>query len=290
MKRWLANTTLDHLRDVAEWPDLGPRYEVKGRLGRGGMGAVFEAYDRTLDREVAVKVMDHAGGEAKVLAHLEHPGIVPVHDAGTLPDGRVFYVMKRVRGMRLHEALLPDTSMAHRLDLFLRVCDAVAFAHAQGVVHRDLKPENVMLGAFGEVLVMDWGIAAAIGEQPDARVVAGTPGFMAPEQAAGRDAADARTDVFALGALLDAMLLTPAPRPLAAIARRARASNPAERYASVEAMAKDVERFRDGEPVDAYRENVFERLGRVYNRYRLPIILVLVYMVVRVIMLLWLRV
>jgi serine/threonine protein kinase len=296
MSRWLANGTLDHLRDVAEWPDLGPRYEVRGRLGRGGMGAVFEAHDRTLDREVAVKVMDHAGGEAKVLAHLEHPGIVPVHDAGTLPDGRVFYVMKRVRGARLHEALSSETSIAQRLDLFLRVCDAVAFAHAQGVVHRDLKPENVMLGAFGEVLVMDWGIATAIGEHSNGAVVAGTPGFMPPEQAAGAAPADARSDVFALGALLEAMLTAcpersrGVPRPLAAIARRARASNPAERYASVEAMAREVARFREGAPVDAYRENIFERLARIYRRYRVPIILVLVYMVVRVILLLWLRV
>lgn len=288
--KWITNGTLDHLRDVAEWPDLGSRYEVKGRLGRGGMGAVFEAYDRTLDREVAVKVMDHAGGEAKVLAHLEHPGIVPVHDAGTLPDGRVFYVMKRVRGVRLHEALSPETSIAQRLDLFLRVCDAVAFAHAQGVVHRDLKPENVMRGAFGEVLVMDWGIATAVGALASDGVVAGTPGFMAPEQASPTASIDARTDVFALGALLDAMLPRPVPRPLAAISRRARAEQPAARYQTVEAMAKDVERFRDGEPVDAYRENAIERLARIYARYRLPIILVLAYMVVRVILLLWLRV
>lgn len=290
MSTWLANGTLDHLRDVAEWPDLGSRYEVKGRLGRGGMGAVFEAYDRTLDREVAVKVMDHPGGEAKVLAHLEHPGIVPVHDSATLPDGRVFYVMKRVRGARLNEALSPDTSIPQRLDLFLRVCDAVAFAHAQGVVHRDLKPENVMLGAFGEVLVMDWGIATTLGGQPHDAMVAGTPGFMAPEQARTAATIDARTDVFALGALLEAMLPAEVPRPLAAIARRARADEPSGRYATVEAMAKDVERFRDGEPVDAYRENLFERTARIYARYRLPIILVLVYMVVRVVMLLWLRV
>jgi serine/threonine-protein kinase len=146
-----------------------------------------------------------------------------------------------------------------------------------------------MLGAFGEVLVMDWGIAASVGQSSNG-VVGGTPGFMAPERAAGAATADARSDVFALGALLDAMLPAPVPRPLAAIARRARAEQPAARYATVPAMAKDVARFRDGEPVDAYRENVLERLVRIYTRYRVPIILVLVYMVVRVIMLLWLRV
>ena len=290
MSHWLADATLDHLRDVAEWPDLGPRYEVKGRLGRGGMGAVFEAYDRALERAVAVKVMDRPGLEAKVLAHLEHPGIVPVHDAGTLPDGRTFYVMKRVRGARLSEALAAGVSTAQRLDLFLRICEAVAFAHAQGVFHRDLKPENVMLGPFGEVLVMDWGIAARAEATADNGVIAGTPGYMSPEQAAGSAAVDARVDVFGLGALLAAILPAPVPRPLAAIADRACAPDPAARYPNVEALAKEIERFREGKPVDAYRESVLERLARLYNRYQLPIILVLVYMIVRVILLLWLRI
>jgi serine/threonine protein kinase len=300
MTRWLADGTLDHLRDVADWPDLGSRYEVRGRLGRGGMGAVYAAFDRTLGREVAVKVLDRADlddaaaarlrNEAKILARLEHPGIVPVHDAGTLADARVFYVMKRVRGARINEALATDASIAQRLDLFLRVCDAVAFAHAQGVIHRDLKPDNVMLGAFGEVLVMDWGIATSPGESADAGVVVGTPGFMAPEQAAGAVSIDARVDVFGLGALLEAMLPAPMPRPLAAVARKARASNPDGRYRSVEALAKEIERFRNGEPVDAYRESAVERAARIYARYRVPIILVLVYMVVRVILLLWFRV
>jgi serine/threonine protein kinase len=290
MNQWLGDATLDHLRDVAEWPDLGPRYEVKGRLGRGGMGAVFEAYDRALDRAVAVKVMDRPGWEAKVLAQLEHPGIVPVHDAGALPDGRTFYVMKRVRGARLNEALSDSVSTAQRLDLFRRICDAVAFAHAHGVFHRDLKPENIMLGPFGEVLVMDWGIAARAESAAENHVIAGTPGYMSPEQAAGAVAADARVDVFGLGALLAAILRPPVPRPLAAIADRARAQDPVARYPSVEALAKEIERFREGKPVDAYRENVTERLLRLYNRYQLPIILVLVYMIVRVILLLWLRI
>jgi serine/threonine protein kinase len=315
MIRWLADGTLDHLRDVAEWPDLGSRYELKGRLGRGGMGAVYVAYDRTLEREVAVKVLDRSQpddraiaqlqNEAKILARLEHPGIVPVHDAGALSDGRVFYVMKRVRGAPLNEALAADASTGQRLDVFLRICDAVAFAHAQGVVHRDLKPDNVMLGAFGEVLVMDWGIAASLADGGVSAVVAGTPGFMPPEQAAGAAGADARADVFALGALLEVMLpgafapfgaaqgapsLGRGARALAAIARRARATNPADRYGSVDALAKEVERFRDGDPVQAYRESLIERLARVYARYRIPIILVAVYMVVRVILLLWLRV
>jgi len=302
MTRWLADETLAHLRDVAEWPDLGPRYEVKGRLGRGGMGAVYGAYDRALDRDVAVKVLDapDAPGEAAarllneatILARLEHPGIVPVHDAGTTADGRAFYVMKLVRGDRLRDEIArTPTAVTQRLDTFLRVCDSVSFAHAHGIVHCDLKPENVMLGPFGEVLVMDWGVATRLtsGSGADG-VIVGTPGFMAPEQEKGDARVDERTDVYALGRLLEVMLPKPLPRPLAAIAERARAPRPADRYPTVGALASDVARFRDGERVGAYSESAVERARRFYRRYRIPIILVLVYMVVRVILLLWFRV
>src|SRR5206468_7455472 len=120
-------------------------------------------------RRVALKVLDTAGTnaeltqrlirEARILAQLEHPGIVPVHDVGTLPDGRVFYTMKFVEGLRLDEYIKQLDSLPQRLRLFLRICDAVAFAHARSVLHRDLKPANVMVGSFGEVLVMDWGLA-----------------------------------------------------------------------------------------------------------------------------------
>ncbi len=301
MTRWIADETLAHLRDVAEWPDLGPRYEVKGRLGRGGMGAVYAAYDRSLERDVAVKVIDDVppdaeaarrlANEAAILAGLEHPGIVPVHDAGTLPDGRVFYVMKLVRGARLSEILASAGSTAARLDMFLKICDAVSFAHARQIVHRDLKPENVMIGPFGEVLVMDWGVAATVSAPVTAeRVVVGTPGFMAPEQADASGPIDARADVYALGALLATMVPNPKARPLTAIVERARAQKPDERYASVRGLANDVVRFRDGTPVDAYRENVVERLGRIYQRHRVPILLVLAYMAMRVVMILWLGV
>jgi serine/threonine protein kinase len=309
---WLDDSTLAHLRDVAEWPDLGERYEFRGRLGRGGMGVVYSAHDRTLNREVAVKVVDdlhHSPAasqllrEARILAQLEHPGIVPVHDAGTLPDGRLYYVMKLVRGVRLDTAI-ESRSLNERLDLFLRIGDAVSFAHAHGIVHRDLKPDNIMLGAFGEVLVMDWGIAhradqegqetPAISGQnlapsPDPSAIAGTPGYMAPEQQRGSRNVDPRVDVYSLGVILEALIPSPAPRPLAAIARRARAERADDRYASVQDLARDVMRFRDGDPVLAYRETAFERLRRIYTRHKVPIVLVLVYMVVRVILLLWFR-
>jgi serine/threonine protein kinase len=296
---WLADVTLAHLRDVADWPDLGLRYEVTGRVGRGGMGVVYAAHDRTLNRDVAIKVLDRPyhdtdavarlQDEAKILARLEHPGIVPVHDAGQLEDGRVFYVMKLVRGSRLDQLLEQAASIGERLAMFGRICDAVSFAHAQGIVHRDLKPENVMVGPFGEVLVMDWGVAKVLGATGDpSRVVLGTAGFMSPEQAKGEDdRVDQRTDVFALGALLEAMMPRPIPKRVLAIAHRASAPQPDLRYASVEELARDVARYRDGETVSAYQESVFERAARVYTRYQLPILLVLAYMLMRTLLLLW---
>jgi serine/threonine protein kinase len=291
---WIDNATLAHLRDVAEWPDLGERYDVRGRLGRGGMGVVYAAYDRMLDRDVAVKVLDglhpEAGTmrmpvEARILGRLEHPGIVPVHDAGTLPDGRVFYVMKLMRGERLDVAVR-SRSLNERLELFLRICDAVAFAHAHGVVHRDLKPDNIMLGAFGEVLVLDWGVAK-VSDAREHDAVIGTPGYMAPEQQRGGTAVDHRVDVYALGIILRALAIEPAPRALAAIASRAAAPEADERYESVSELARDVSRFRDGDPVSAYQEPMAERVARIYRRYQLPIVLVLAYVIMRLVLLLW---
>jgi serine/threonine protein kinase len=170
------------------------------------------------------------------------------------------------------------------------VCDAVSFAHAHGIIHRDLKPENVMVGPFGEVLVMDWGIASVLGSERRS-IVGGTPGFMAPEQTSGAaNPIDPRTDVYALGALLASMSPAPVPKRIAAIAQRARERRPQDRYGSVEALAKDVVRFRDGDEVEAYRESFVERTERVYQRYRLPILLVMAYMVMRVALLVWARI
>jgi aminoglycoside phosphotransferase (APT) family kinase protein len=299
--RWLSDGAVARLRDAAAWPDLGDRYQIHGVAGRGGTSTVYAARDRVLDRDVAVKVADLAdrrgervvrlSQEAHILARLDHPGIVPVHDAGVLPDGRAFYVMKLVTGRRFDAAVAAIPVLADRLALFGRVLEAVQFAHAHGVVHRDLKPENIMVGAFGEVLVMDWGVAQAGPVAADAdRIVVGTPGFMPPEQAAGAPAVDGRADVFALGAVLAAVVDLPAPAPLAAIANQARAADPAARYQSVAELAADLARFRDRERVSAYDEPLAERLLRIYRRYELPILLVLAYMVMRVTLLLWARV
>ncbi len=245
----LSDAVIGRLRGVVELPDTGgSRYEIIGRIGEGGMGAVYLARDRELGREVALKVLRAPDPtpeervrilrEARILAALEHPGIVPVHDVGTLADGRVFYVMKRVRGERLDAFARAPRPLPELLRVFHHVCDAVAFAHAAGVIHRDLKPQNVMLGAFGEVLVLDWGVAkvgphgstadaaggtvaphfgVASAPPMDARLasddtltgtVLGTPGYMAPEQMTGEGSlADPRIDVFGLGRLLYFMLV-----------------------------------------------------------------------------------
>ncbi len=200
------------------------------------------------------------------------PGVVPVHEVGQLADGRVYYVMKLVRGARLDECV--------------RICETMSFAHAHGVVHRDLKPSNVMVGAFGEVLVLDWGIARVVEEREggggrgregeravldssrvDTRdgTVLGTPGFMSPEQTRGETAeVDARSDVSALGAILRQLVTgaasaTRAPPALVSIWRKACAALPEDRYPSADALAADVTRFLDAEPVSAHREGWIER-------------------------------
>ena len=293
--RWLADRTVEWLRDLPDLPAAADRYELHEPIGRGGMGVVYRGFDRELSREVAVKVLHaHAPGaaarllqEARIVGQLEHPGVLPIHDVGTLADGRVFYVMKLVRGDRLDAHAARHVPVADRLRLFDRLCDAVSFAHAQGVIHRDLKPENVMIGAFGEVLVLDWGVAKLGDGLAERGAVLGTPGYMAPEQAEGGEV-DERADVYALGAIL-AFLLESDARPsraLTAIAARARGALPADRYPSVAALAADVRRYVAGLAVDAYRESAWERTRRVVRRYRTPIVLVGVYLLMRIVLLL----
>jgi serine/threonine protein kinase len=313
--RWLSNATVAHLRRVAEWPDLGAtKYRLLGELGRGGMGTVYLAEDTALERRVALKVVATAASapeaaermlrEARILAGLEHPGIVPVHDAGALPDGRVFYAMKRVDGQRL-DALAASVPLPERLRIFRRICEAVAFAHARGVIHRDLKPENVMVGSFGEVLVMDWGVARVLSDpaptgSPAAGsgasgataegTVVGTAGYMAPEQAEGAVASTGpRADVFALGGILAFLLRSEpaAPRALAAIVEKARARQPEDRYATAEELSAEINRYLEGERVLAHSEGVLERAGRVFARYRAAILLIVAYLVVRTLLLIF---
>ena len=305
--------------------DFAARYERLGELGRGGMGVVWRVRDRLLGREVALKVVrERAKGsgrarllrrfiaEAELTGGLHHPAIVSIHDLGIDDEGRVYFTMPLVQGRTLSEAsaLLrardPAWTLSGVLEVLLKVCDAVAYAHSRGVLHRDLKPANVLVGQFGEVYVLDWGLARAKGaptDPPGAGTsessghaagltldgdVVGTPGYMAPEQARG-EAIDERADVYALGATLGACLgfwspsahtagervgeqaalgeLRGARAELAAIARKATAGAPAERYARVAELAGDLRAFLDGRVVRAYESGAWAEARKYVRRH-----------------------
>ena len=292
---WLSDDAVSRLRDIAEWPDFsGTRYAITREIGRGGMGVVYEAEDTALRRPVAIKVLanevssaraaERMRREAQIVAGLEHPAIVPVHDVGELPDGRIYYAMKLVRGRTLDAYAAEGHPTSELMRVFLRVCEAVAFAHANGVVHRDLKPQNVMVGEFGSVLVMDWGVAVAAGSIEEG--IAGTPGFMPPELMQ----TDPTADVYALGVILR-MMFEPAalPRRLQAVSRKATAAEPRDRYATARELADDIGRFLDGVAMVAYHENPFERVGRWIDRNRTLVTVVVAYLVMRIIVFLWIR-
>ena len=293
--KWLSDDKLDHLLDI-----VGTKYAFVKELGRGGMGTVYLAEDRELDRLVAVKVLNTPDvtddlrermiREAQIIARLEHPGIVPVHDAGTLPDGRIFYAMKYVRGSRLDEYTAHGASLNDRLRKFQAVCDAVAFAHAHGVIHRDLKPQNIMIGSFGEVLVMDWGVAkirddphqSAVFNTSDGTVI-GTRDYMSPEQARGEIEIDERADIYSLGAVLKFLLTDQkVSKPAKAIYLKAMTNEPRDRYATASELSADIGRLLDAEPVSAYRENALEKAGRWVGKNRFLVLLVLAYLLMRI--------
>lgn len=275
----LSDTVVRNLRAAANDPVSERRYVLLEEIGRGGMGTVYRAHDTVLERDVALKILDRGVlTEARTTAQLEHPGIVPVHDAGTLDDGRMFYAMKLVRGERLDRWLARNPSLTARLNVFLRICEPVAFAHSRSVIHRDLKPANVMVGSFGEVLVLDWGIACAAGGAQ----TAGTPGFSAPEAQAS-DAAD----VYSLGRILAGMVALPVPKPLSAVADKASAPQIDHRYSSVLQLAAEVGRYLSGERVLAHRENAVEQARRLFEKHRTLIGLLAAYLTMRALLLLY---
>jgi WD40 repeat protein len=288
---------------AGESPALSPRAQlptqVEGRyevppgvkdptLGRGGMGRVLALVDTHLHREVAVKelLVEHTAErssagpmlenlfvrEARVLALLEHPGVVPVYELGRRTDGTPFYSMRRVRGRSLHQAQEQCVSLDERLTLlghFIDVVQTIGFAHSKGVIHRDLKPENVMVSSFGETQVIDWGLAVMRGEPVEGGILAGTAAYMSPEQASNTRV-DERSDVWALGvmlfellsgelpfksaeghALLEAVKTLPVPRltsvepavppALAAVVQKALQKDASLRYQNAGQMAEALE-------------------------------------------------
>ncbi|MDP7035656.1 MAG: tetratricopeptide repeat protein [Planctomycetota bacterium] len=325
------------------------RYRDVETIGQGGMGTILKATDPDLERVVAIKVLSQKNAsrddrtrflnESRITSQLDHTNILPVHEVGLTPDGELYLSMKLVRGQSIDEILdgyreLADhQEMAYEgvglLKYFLKVCDAIAFAHSRRIMHRDLKPANVMVGSFGEVLVMDWGLAKefemkSAGEGLERFVhesqfdlvdsemnretagltmdgaILGTPAYMSPEQARGDlEAMDARTDIYALGAMLYEILtlkpphqgksapqlfsriirgefLAPSerapeakvPAELEAVVMKAMALHRGDRYQKVEELQEEIEAFRGGRTLQAVRYRLDQRIWKWVLRHR----------------------
>ncbi len=357
-KDTLTQKSLPELLDRSSNAD--ERYHLEGEIARGGMGAVVRAVDRDIRREVAIKyLLDQSDArkkhrfveEAQITGQLEHPNIVPIHELGVDAQKRLFFAMKMVKGRSLAQILddlrkNPDPAekaypLGRLLGMFTNVCHALAYAHSRNVIHRDLKPANIMVGDFGEVYVMDWGLAKILkdgspdategdmaefefGDEPVVEIksptkvntsrdadtdltregaVLGTPVYMPPEQAMGKaENVDQLSDVYSLGAILYEMIVLEAPinrdgghlavlvrvakgqimapadanperaragkipRELVAIAMKAMARRPGQRYKSVEALREDVERFQEGKSVSAKADRFHEMAWKLVKR------------------------
>ena len=297
-------------------------YEVLAEFGRGGLGRVLRARDLRTGRIVAIKevlrsspsLLARFAREAIVTANLQHPAIIPVYEVGRWPSGEPFYAMKLVAGRSLADVARSAKTLRDRLGLMqhvIDVADALAYAHGERVIHRDLKPANVLIGDYGETVVIDWGLAKRLDHVEDIAdasplpsdghttlgSVLGTPGYMAPEQARG-ETADARADVYAIGAMLYEVLsrvrpysetteinevirlaASEPPRPLGelapevpadliAIVARAMAFAPADRYRDAKELSEDLKRFQTGQLVGAHAYSAWMLLRRWLRRHR----------------------
>jgi len=292
-------------------------YTIRREIGRGGMGIVYEAEQHEPRRTVALKVLHGPASdeqrsrlfqrEIQTLARLRHPGIVTIHEAGKTHDGRYFFTMELVAGQPLNKYVrMHRLSLRERLELFVKVCEAVAHAHDNGVIHRDLKPSNIVVDVDGHPRIVDFGLARLTDAEATLTLTAGHSGlvlgslaYMSPEQARGEHAAvDERTDVYALGMILYELLTgclayelganlaeaiqticRTAPRPLSALQNdmptdiqkvvlQALEKEPAHRYQSVHSLVADVQRFLSGEPVLAQRSSSLRALARRLARRR----------------------
>jgi serine/threonine protein kinase len=335
-------------------PIKGSSYGNFSVLSRGGMGTILKTTDQNIGREVVMKIAVNSDPEneplkrllheAKITAKLEHPNIIPVHEINCDQNNNVYYTMKYVQGDNLgivisklkegDETYIKNFPLERLLNIFLRICDGLAFAHANGVIHRDLKPENIMIGDFGEVLIMDWGIAKVIDKngfglndtttnftKPNCRLedlkgasvrattqcgdIFGTPAFMAPEQIRGEnDKVDVRTDIYALGGILYCLLThrlpvededlhclftkvlsgdifpptkvnSHIPEALSAVAMKALAVSPGDRYQNVKSIQKEIRSYESGFATEAEHASRFRQLSLLINRNSFFVMIIL---------------
>lgn len=272
-----------------------PQYEVLAMIGRGGMGAVYRCRQKSLDRDVAIKVLPADANrfdadfavrfkrEGKAMARLTHPGIIAIHDAGETADGLLYFVMEFVEGASVAKLLAAEGHLPARraVEIALRVCDALAYAHGCGIVHRDIKPSNLMLDETGAVKIADFGLvkftSTAGDDLTETNMAVGTPDFAAPETLRHTTPIDGRADLYSLGATLYQMLTGMVPRGrfepasgtipqvdprLDAIVDRAMQADREKRFANAEEMRRALEQVVSGRRhPSTLNGNTFHRMG-----------------------------